>query len=258
MARLLKRIKDKLIRISFGILDKTSIKKVRTKYGDLYFYCPPMKNFNIPEWRAETLYAKEPETIEWIDGLREGDILWDIGANIGIYSIYAARKGIRCVSFEPSFINFYLLNKNIEINRMKIDSFCIALSDKTEIGDFNMTNLDNGGALHQFGNMPKEEIRFKYSMIGYSIDDFLQFNPAFPNHLKIDVDGNEGRIIYGAKNTLTDKRLKSILVEIDDGENNKELFDFIDSCGLGVHFKKKCVLKAGSPSFYYTYIFKKI
>ena len=58
-------------------------------------------------WRYETLLDKEPETIEWIDGFETGDTLWDIGANIGIYSIYAGVKGIRTWGFEPHFANYH-------------------------------------------------------------------------------------------------------------------------------------------------------
>ena len=43
--------------------------------------------------RAETLFTKEPDMIDWIDSFPEDFVLWDIGANVGIYSIYAGLKG---------------------------------------------------------------------------------------------------------------------------------------------------------------------
>ena len=46
------------------------------------------------KWRAQTLSTKEPETLEWIDDFPNYAILWDIGANIGLYSLYAAKKRI--------------------------------------------------------------------------------------------------------------------------------------------------------------------
>lgn len=45
-------------------------------------------------WRFDTLLEKEPDTIEWIDGFRLGETLWDIGANVGIYTIYAALRAV--------------------------------------------------------------------------------------------------------------------------------------------------------------------
>ncbi len=54
--------------------------------------------------------------IEWIDSIDSGSTFWDIGANIGLYSIYGAVKGLNVLSFEPSALNTFLISKNIEIN----------------------------------------------------------------------------------------------------------------------------------------------
>jgi hypothetical protein len=87
----------------------------KTKHGPIQFFCPG----ELPVWRAENLLTREPETIEWIDGFEEDSVLWDIGANIGIFSLYAnLRHGISVLAFEPAAPNYYVLNKNIEINRV--------------------------------------------------------------------------------------------------------------------------------------------
>lgn len=51
--------------------------------------------------RASSFETKEPETIRWINIFREGEKLLDIGANIGIYSLYSALKGLYVISVEP-------------------------------------------------------------------------------------------------------------------------------------------------------------
>ena len=56
---------------------------VETKYGTIHFFCPG----RIPLFRAETFKTKEPETIEWIDSFKKNSVFWDIGANVGIYSL---------------------------------------------------------------------------------------------------------------------------------------------------------------------------
>ena len=214
---------DRRLRITAQIQSEIPpIKKVSTPHGDLQFFCPEI----LPLWRAQTFFTKEPETIEWISSFEENETLYDIGANVGIYSLYAASKGHHVLAFEPSAFNYHILIKNTEINQLShhISAFCLALSNQSTIGVMNMGSIEAGGALHHFGekvdlidslNQKKSTI-FSHSMIGYSLDQFVEnFNPKFPNHLKIDVDGIEHLIIEGAKNTLQDKRLKSILIELD-------------------------------------------
>ena len=78
---------------------------------------------HVVEGRVKTFFTKEPETLEWIDGFNSTRkiILWDIGANIGLYSIYAALKHSNCeiVSFEPSTSNLRTLSRNISINNLE-------------------------------------------------------------------------------------------------------------------------------------------
>ena len=70
-------------------------------------------------FRASTFSSKEPETLAWIDSFHEDSVFWDIGANIGLYSLYAARhKNCRVIAFEPSFFNLEILVRNINLNNL--------------------------------------------------------------------------------------------------------------------------------------------
>ena len=70
-------------------------------------------------WRADNLFKKEPETIEWIEKFSPETVFWDIGANVGIYSIYAGlNPNLNIYAFEPASNNFNLINQNIKINKM--------------------------------------------------------------------------------------------------------------------------------------------
>ena len=73
---------------------------------------------SLSKWRAETFYTKEVETLEWIDSFQKESVFWDIGANIGLYSIYAGKKCNKVYSFEPSVLNLELLAKNIHLNNL--------------------------------------------------------------------------------------------------------------------------------------------
>ena len=206
-----------------------------TAFGTINFFCPG----KLPEWRARTLLTKEPETIEWINTFSHMDVFWDIGANVGVYSLYAALRNIVVLSFEPSPSNYYLLSRNVEINKMdnRISALCIAFNDTTRLDSFYMVNTELGGALNSFAEAvdwqgEPSTASFKQGMIGFSIDDFIrQFNPLFPNHIKIDVDGIESKIIKGAERTLSDRRVKSILVEVTSGREGY-CIDIIEKAGM--------------------------
>lgn len=197
-----------------------------TKVGDVKFWCPN----EITWWRAETLLTKEPETIEWIDSFKSGDVYWDVGGNIGVYALYAAKHtGVKVLAFEPSPLNYFALCRNIEINGLSesLSAICLAFNDREQLEYLNMTSFEIGSAMASFGetkDFKGNEFKavYRQAMMGISIDDFIaRFNPLFPNHLKIDVDSIEGKIVAGAANTLADKRMKSISIELDDNRQDE-------------------------------------
>jgi len=105
--------------------------------------------------RIMSYSSKEPSTILWIDEhIKAGDIFYDIGANIGQYSLYAALKykgQIRVYSFEPESQNYAALNRNIYRNKLAdaVRAFCIAVSDETQFDVLNIHGSMNAGeAIH--------------------------------------------------------------------------------------------------------------
>ena len=184
--------------------------------------------------RASTFEIKEPETINWIKGFDPKDNLLDIGANIGIYSLYAAYKGVNVTSIEPDALNYALLNLNIRLNNFgeKIIPYCVAIHDKRKFSKFNISSHDWGGALNSFDNSfdYKGDIFrpiHSQGIFGIDLDSFVEILPSIPNHLKIDVDGNEHLILIGAKKLLTNKNLKSILIELDEKRKDYESSRFL-------------------------------
>jgi len=183
--------------------------------------------FTVPntlnKFRVNTFSTKEPETLQWIDDFHNGCTFWDIGANVGLYSIYAAKqKKCQVFSFEPSVFNLELLARNIFLNDLqnKISIIPIALSDKLGPNYLRMTNTEWGGALSSFGkdfgwDGNKIQQEFTYQTMGCTLDqskDLLHITQ--PDYIKIDVDGLEHIILQKGINVL--HRTKSILVEIND------------------------------------------
>ena len=177
-------------------------------------------------WRAQTYTTKEPDTLAWIDSfLRKGDVFYDVGANIGQYSLYAAKRlkgDCRVLAFEPEALNYAKLNKNIVLNGLSeaITAYCLAITDRSALDVFYVKAFSPGASLHALGQpIGQGEKPFPPShmqgMMGVSLDDLVgRFSLPFPNHIKIDVDGIEDLIVQGARRTLADPRLKSVLIEV--------------------------------------------
>jgi FkbM family methyltransferase len=190
--------------------------------GNIRFFAPTP----LLQWRAESVLSKEPDTIRWIDSFEPGAVFWDIGANVGVFSLYAAiRRPVSVLSFEPSAANFYVLTRNIQLNGLcdRVTAYAVALSARTELAALNLASPSLGMSLSQFGKPGEhspwtgvEEKAANHGAIGFSIDDFVdRFHPPFPSHVKIDVDGLELPILEGARGLLRDPRLKSLLVELN-------------------------------------------
>jgi FkbM family methyltransferase len=201
-------------------LTAAMVSEVAVPKGTLRFVTPTP----LLQTRASSVLSKEPDTIAWIDGFNSNDVFWDIGANVGVFSLYAVmRCGVRVLAFEPSADNYMVLCKNIDINSVgdRVIPYCIAFAGNTELGLLNLASRVMGSALHQFGHRGETSrynggnSTFAQGILGYTIDDFIrQFQPPFPTRLKLDVDGLEWQILQGSRQTLRDPRLRSIMVEL--------------------------------------------
>lgn len=179
--------------------------------------------------RYRTLFIKEPETIKWLSRIGRGEVLWDVGANIGIYTVFAAMaRGARVLAFEPLSANYYILNKNIELNGLagQATAYCLAFTDRSSCDVMQMTGSAPGAAGASYAEAIDDrgrvfEARTTQGMLGFTIDEFIErYNPVFPNHLKIDVDGLESKVITGAQRTLADDRLRSLSIELDSARSD--------------------------------------
>ena len=189
-------------------------------------------------WRIETLYTKEPDTIAWIRSMKQGDVLYDIGANIGQYSIFAAKHGLIVHAFEPEAQNFALLCRNVAINKFtpdQIQVWPLALSDKPSIQQIHLSVCMAGGSCHSYGESKdyhgnNKTFPYSHGSVSTTIDIFAHSN-AKPTHIKIDVDGFEHLVIAGAISEL--QTVKSVLIEINTAyPQHKELVQYMTKLGF--------------------------
>jgi FkbM family methyltransferase len=184
------------------------------------------------KWRVDSLFEKEPITIQWIADFAPDDVLVDVGANVGMYTIWAAKtRGVKVFAFEPEAQNYSLLNRNIVVNELdgRVKAYCLALSDQAGLSELHLSELKAGGSCHSLG----EQVDFRHQpmkpafsqgSVSARLDDLVASGAVLPpTHIKIDVDGFEPKVIAGARGVLADKGLRSLLVE-----TNQNLPDHVE------------------------------
>ena len=212
-------------------LEQKSLSEVSTSKGKLHFYS--LKS-GFTASAVERFHEDEPETLSWIDSFDEGEIFWDIGANIGVYSLYASLiNGVTVFAFEPSGFNFGLLVEHIALNKKdsQIKPLCIAFGNNTCLGNLKLSSTHTGHAGNNLSESPGASVyndaAFNQAITAYSIDDFImKFNLPVPNHIKLDVDGIEPLILKGAEKTL--KEINSMMIEVER-DNVKNFVDYIET-----------------------------
>lgn len=176
--------------------------------------------------RAKTILTKQPWTIEWINSFDSNDIFLDVGANIGIYSIYASKiKETKTFSIEPESRNYNELVHNIIANSLekKIFPLCFSLYKKNtynKLLTFDSKHMDTGSS--SFINERPESAKFNERLVLSFTLDYLVENKIIPipTHIKIDTDGSDFDVLSGMKKTLKDKRLKTITIELPERESH--------------------------------------
>ncbi|MDQ3189994.1 MAG: FkbM family methyltransferase [Bacteroidota bacterium] len=200
-------------------------------------------NVNLNDWIQKQIYffgwyeLEKNETFFWKKLLNPDSVIFDIGANVGYYSLISARsigpKG-EIFAFEPVKQTFNKLQKNINLNDFKnITAENIAISDKkghitlytadeTNIGTSSITDhLNYSGE--------------KLSVPSITLDEYLLDKDILKiDMIKIDVEGSEFNVLKGMAETIK-KFQPHILIEILDekleavNSNKEELYSFIEN-----------------------------
>ena len=213
---------------------KLEVTKVNYEGKELLFATPN----DTTRWRVNSMFTKEPITIDWLKTLTADDVLYDVGANVGIYSIFAAKvSGARVYAFEPESQNYAVLNRNIVLNQVgnSANAFCIALSDEAKITQLHLSSFDYGGSCHSvdekldFKHQPMTPT-FSQGAISNRIDAMIVAGLPAPTHIKLDVDGFEPKVIAGARGAL--RNVKSLIIEINQNlPDHMELVKFLTDNG---------------------------
>ena len=203
-------------------LDDARVRAARLDYERAEIY---LRLGSFTELERTRSCAKEPWTVEWIEQwIRPGETLYDIGANVGAYSLVAAMApgvGARVVGGEGAYSTYGALSDNVVLNGVadRVTALPVALGARTTLETLHLRDLDAGAAMHDFGGTHVEGGHaYSQPVLTYRLDELiasLGLPPA--THLKLDVDGTELAVIAGAADTLRSPALRSAMVEMDTG-----------------------------------------
>jgi FkbM family methyltransferase len=219
-------------RLSQALLDETF--EIDTPRGPLKFVLLG-RGAGI---RAMCVLTKQPATIQWIESFRPDSVFWDVGANVGVYALYAALRGdARVVAFEPAAVNFFLLAANCEANGLdaKVDCLLIGLGREKSIGHM---------AVSQF--VPAESFRFRGTSVPrhptqqaaliLSMDQLVEeYGVACPNYIKIDVPALTEAILVGGPRLLARPEVRELHVEMrEDSSTGQRIVALLSQAGFEI------------------------
>jgi FkbM family methyltransferase len=174
--------------------------------------------------------------------LRKGDFFVDIGANIGLYTVLAAKlvgaKG-KVLAIEPSPTTSIILGKQLEINRLS-NVTIIQAGVSSEAGFLDLWDCTAGGdAFSSFGKPIHEHDYVQRSVPVDSLDKLLEkYSPGIkPKLMKIDVEGWESNVLQGSQKILSSSDAPDLLIEFCEkalrgsGSSCIQLYDSLRSLG---------------------------
>ena len=175
-------------------------------------------------------------------------IIWDIGANIGLYSSYAAKKNLcKVYAFEPSIFNLEWLGRNIFLNNLveKIVVIPIPLTDIISQNTLNFSSTEWSGALTTFGQSYGHDGKdlkkvFEFSTVSMSMNDLKNLlKISQPDYIKIDVDGIEHLILQGGEKVLLNT--KELLIEVNERfeQQKNQCFKYLKELGFTLKEKRR-------------------
>lgn len=204
-------------------------------------------------WRAKSLLTEEPLMITWIKSLQSNDVVLDVGANVGMYTVPIAKKVKTVYACELDPLNVAILKENIFLNSVidKVVILPFACGEPAEIVDVRFRDLAYGDALQLIEGGDPQNTRFGQQthtakVVQLSLDDiFLKLDLLRPNKIKIDVDGNELTVLRGMKDLI--RGASEVYFEDSLSDSCHKIILFLENSGFR-EFEKRNTFSKNNKS----------
>ena len=220
-----------------GVLDDflwrkfCSTEHTRSLNGDSVSYTIQSKK-ELMRWNS--LMKEEDVLVDFIDSIEEGDVIFDIGANIGTYSCFAlSNVGAtgRVIAFEPEPQNAEALRENLALNgdKRQWDVIEVAASDYDGLGKMKLSTEVQGAGNHALSTSGDFEVEVR------RLDNMVSEGEVpSPDAMKIDVEGAELEVLAGCPELIGSVRCVYCEVHERNSENYKEVVRYFKQNGLEV------------------------
>jgi FkbM family methyltransferase len=214
-----RKLIPKLALYNYPILIKSYEKYASIRYRRKFDQILEFRNSSFVIGKDITLFPSvflgvyEEKELDVLLGLEfpEEMIFWDVGANVGIYSVLFGKKfpAGKVIAFEPNFSLHVLLTQNLDlngVNNVRVENF--ALSNAKGVGQIEISKGRAGaGKIKSTLAEDYEDKSFPIITGDMYVKDFPE---AIPSLIKIDVEGHEPEVIEGLSHVL--RQYKPVLM----------------------------------------------
>lgn len=191
----------------------------------------------------------QPAMVAYNHVLKNAKMCFDVGANIGITTLWLAKNSEQVIAFEPIVENVKRLQENIETNYAKnivVEQKIVSDNDGTK--EINFTSAYGH---HSMGKPNHSIIIEKRKIQSVTLDNYCkQHRINTIDCLKIDVEGFELEVLKGAETMLKSNQIKCVIFEqsnqqmIENGKDVLEVYNFLSNYGFSI---QNTALKMLSP-----------
>ncbi len=219
-----------MIRQLFELLSRDVVLKRRLspEFGRAVIYVSPDSALRL--WRLK-VESTDPELVDIVRRfIHPGMVVWDIGANVGLFSFCAAAVGATVYSLEPDTFLVTLLRRSANMNGLAVTPIPVAVSDHCGLMDFNIAARGRSANFVNKGRSDAGGIRRKETVPCVTLDWLAEQIPT-PHFIKIDVENSENAVLAGGSNLLLGKH-PTIFCEVsEDGSSRDETTRILRDAG---------------------------
>ena len=191
-----------LQRLSRGVVLRRSLPK---RFGGARLFVSP--DASLRYWKP-SLESIDPKLYDSVDELvRPGDVVWDVGANVGLFAFtaaHAAGPAGRVIAFEPDAFLYGLSQRSagaLPAAYAPVDVLPVAISNEVTMARLNIAGGGRASNTLGLGKSQIGGVRGTQATLALTLDWLLQYLPP-PNVLKIDVEDLEFAVLQGAREVL--------------------------------------------------------